>query len=92
MATGIFRTLPESTVLNRRDLYLEALDDLSTGSKATSMSLGGKSYTFTPADTTRLMGLIDECNWALQHANPTDYGKRVTKTYADFSGIEISSK
>ena len=92
MATGIFRTLPQTQVLNRRDLYIQALDDLATGSKATSMSLGGKSYTFSPADTDRLMKLVDECNWALQHANPTDFGKRVTKTYADFSGIEISSK
>ena len=92
MAKGIFRTLPEAQVINRRDLYLQALDELSTGSKATSLSLGGKNFTFSPADTERLMMLIDECNWALQHINPTAHGKRVTKTYADFSGIEISSK
>lgn len=92
MARGIFRTLSESDLLNRRDLYLGALDSLAAGDKAVGFSLGGKSYTYRPADTDALMDLLDEVTWALQLKNPNAHGKRVTVTYSDFSSINVEDK
>ncbi len=87
MATGIFRTYSEANLLNMRERLTQALLDVATGDKAIALSLGGKSYSFTAANVDGIRLLLDEVNYALQVANPTVYGKRVTFTYPNFDCI-----
>ena len=89
MALGIYRTVPEAELVNMRDEALGELRARRTGQQTTTIGMGGKSFGFGRMTTTELHGELNEINWALELANPDVYGKRVTKTQADFSGEQL---
>lgn len=75
----LFFGLPEAEVLEIRN---NAVAMIKGGSVLMNVSGGGKSggkqFAMPPKE------ILFEANAALRHLNPTKYGRRVRKTYANF--------
>lgn len=85
MASGIYFTLDEVTLLQMRADTLLAMQAARTGKRFESLSAGGKSFSKAHLSLDQLHVELGEITAALQHKNPCAYGRRVNRLTVSFS-------
>ena len=84
VATGIYRTLDEASLVRMRDDVLTQLSAARSG-RFNSVSGGGKSFGKQLMSVDELKTELAEISFALQAKNPDVYGRAVKRLHADFS-------
>jgi hypothetical protein len=83
-----YLSLTEIELIEQRDDLLAELKRLRTGVQLTSDSRAGAGFSRQRMTPSQLEDMLNKTFVALQAKNPTKYGKLVTQTYSDFSGVE----
>jgi hypothetical protein len=84
--TGIYYALEEATLLQMRDDILAQMRAARTGTRYESMNVGGKAFTKSNMTYLEMQQELLEINAALQHIDPTTYGKRTRRLVVSFNG------
>lgn len=85
MASGIYYSLDEVTLLQMRADTLLAIQAARMGKRFESLSAGGKSFSKAHLSIDQLHLELAEITDALKHVNPCAYGRRVSRLTVSFS-------